>query len=467
MKRLICLLTVLALAAVAFPACAEEGPDARAYDFSLRFHLNADVFPLRIRAHMQGYADLLEMLELRGNIVWSDDTQSFDLNASLIPVTNPDAAISFRLYGIPEHVCLSSPLLGSETLWFQNFVLMEFAYKTWNNLRIPLPWLVLLYPYVTENAFSRLREVWHRHTGELSAGSEISAGVLSAVADDWESILLEDNRLQYWFSAVGAPRGMDAALLSEFSALPSYLTGRVARRSIRLEGGQDESGAETLRWISDGEKVLYARTVSDGSDAWSVTLPETATGYVPLLSFVSAAGSETQSFRISGDYSRAEGTDSEDGRPDSFLRFSVSADSLPLSWPADAAFSAAASVSGAVLPNFDFTLRGTSGADGSLSFSLYQQVKENAEAAEVFSCSGSIVPVSDYTVPAFAVSDLTQHTHVFSISDTITDPVVRTIGRPLFMGLLNFLNELPARACQSVMDDLEDFGILEILVSTR
>ena len=41
---------------------------------------------------------------------------------------------------------------------------------------------------------------------------------------------------------------------------------------------------------------------------------------------------------------------------------------------------------------------------------------------------------------------------------------VHKIGRPLFFGILNFLNEVPARACQSVMDDLEDYGVLDMVL---
>ena len=119
------------------------------YDFDLRFHMNADVFPARDRMRMQGYADLLNMIGLKGNLTFCPSNESFDLNAEIIPITNPDASISFRLYGTPKYVGLSSPLLGNETAWFQNPFLMEFAFKTWNNLRIPLQYPALLHPYVT------------------------------------------------------------------------------------------------------------------------------------------------------------------------------------------------------------------------------------------------------------------------------------------------------------------------------
>ena len=155
MKRFFALLTALVLFVCMFSASgAEDAEAAYSYDFDLRFTMNADPFPARVRSHMQGYADLLNMIELKGNLTCCPADNSIDLTAEIIPVTNPGAAISFRLYGIPEHICLTSPLLGNETVWFQNDGLMEFSFKTWNNLRIPLQYITLLYPYVTENAFS-------------------------------------------------------------------------------------------------------------------------------------------------------------------------------------------------------------------------------------------------------------------------------------------------------------------------
>ena len=104
MKRLLAFLLILILSCSSISAFGEEVPEVYSYDFDLLFHMNADVFPARIRSHMQGYADLLNMLELKGNITCQPASKSVDLNATVIPVTNPDAAISFRLYGIPEHM---------------------------------------------------------------------------------------------------------------------------------------------------------------------------------------------------------------------------------------------------------------------------------------------------------------------------------------------------------------------------
>ena len=43
------------------------------------------------------------------------------------------------------------------------------------------------------------------------------------------------------------------------------------------------------------------------------------------------------------------------------------------------------------------------------------------------------------------------------------DEFIRRIRRPLFLGLLDFLNEVPPGACRNIMDDLEDYGVLNML----
>ena len=121
MKRLLVVFFVLILFSTAIsPSLAEDNPSVCSYDFDLRFHMNADIFRVRERDHMQGYAELLNMLELKGNLTYSPATKAIDLNAEIIPVTNPEASVSFRLYGVPDNMGLSSPLLGDETIWFQN-----------------------------------------------------------------------------------------------------------------------------------------------------------------------------------------------------------------------------------------------------------------------------------------------------------------------------------------------------------
>ena len=70
MKRLTALL--LACMLLLGTACAgaeetAETPQVVSYDFDLQFHLEADHFPFRERKKAQGYEELLDSLEIKGN----------------------------------------------------------------------------------------------------------------------------------------------------------------------------------------------------------------------------------------------------------------------------------------------------------------------------------------------------------------------------------------------------------------
>ena len=81
----------------------------------------------------------------------------------------------------------------------------------------------------------------------------------------------------------------------------------------------------------------------------------------------------------------------------------------------------------------------------------------------MFTCSGTCTPALPSFIPNYKAADLIKYTSVFSINDDTLTDFVHAIRRPLFLGILDFLNELPPRACQSVMDDLENYGILDMI----
>ena len=116
-KRFLALLLILVISVSVASSLAEDTASVCSYDFDFRFRMNADVFPARIRSHMQGYADLLNVLELKGNITFSPSTNSMDLNAQIIPVTNPDAAISFRLFEIQRFFAFRKPWRSLLRCW--------------------------------------------------------------------------------------------------------------------------------------------------------------------------------------------------------------------------------------------------------------------------------------------------------------------------------------------------------------
>ena len=455
------LLTLLLILPVGFYARAEDTPQVYSYDFDLWFHMNADIFPARQRNHMQGYADLLNMLGLKGNLTYCPSTRSFDLNAEIIPRTNPDASVSFRLYGIPEHIGMSSPLLGNETIWFQNLVMMEFAFKTWNNLRIPLQHIAVLYPYVTESAFQQMAAAWNRRFSSSAGSVSFPRQELASLAEEWDGLLHDDSRLKFWIYSMSMPAHQGDVMETEFYRLPDYMLSRVFP-----EGGLTltrNSGCET--WSNALGDVLYTQSSESGSLSWTFSLPATENGYLPYLAVDSRMENGIYSLSLNGSYNLAETQEDRDSSlPESLCSISLQMDGWPGTWPADAGFTASLDIGGAIYPNTAMTVLGTSSADGKLALTLSQPLADSGELIDVFSCGGTIVPARPKRVPSYIIDDFSSLLAIYNVSDKTMDDFVHRIRRPLFLGLLNFLNELPARSCQSVMDDLEDYGILDMVL---
>lgn len=453
---------VLLLSAAAPAWGEEETPSVYSYDFDLHFSLNADEFPVRSRAHMKGYAELLDSLMLKGNITWCPAYESLDLNVRIIPVSNPDSSISFRLFGIPSDLCLSSPLLGDETIWFDNFVLMEFALKAWNNYRIPLQYPSLMLPYVTTDAFSNLASVWDQHIGSPSQSTVISAETIRNVANDWKTqVEKSDTRLGYWILALSSVASDQGIMENEFMNLPDYLLDQVSHGGELLVTVNGNS--ET--WTNQAGETLFERVEDEDASRWALSLPATASGYVPRLSVSSRPSEDSLSFSASGSYNRTpDASPSGTSLPGSLLAFSMQVDSWPLSL-VDSEFTASLKTSGILIPEMNLMLFGKTKETGEINIDIHHPVIQGGETRSILSCYGTVTPAETSVVPRYSPADLRRYLRIFGVNDQSLGEFVRKITRPLFYGILNFLYELPARGCQSVMDDLEEYGILDMLLS--
>ncbi len=459
MKRFMKML-LAAAAVICLVAGSSLAEDIYSYDFDLRFHMTADIFPSREQAHMQGYADLLNILELRGNLTVNPAADSFDLNASLIPVTNPDSAVSFRLYGYPENMGLTSSLLGDEALWFQNYVLMEFALKTYNNLHYPLQHIVLLYPYVTESAFRRLSEAWEHRIGNIRKNTVISSKELAKLADEWSEIRRTDDRLKYWIYALSLPAKNGIVMETEFSRLSDYFRNQVTgggRLHIRVDG-------DTVIWTNDMADVLFTRTDRKDFMEWTLQLPPTENGYLPQLNYRSSSDGGLRDFHLEGSYNLIGDHDSSSSMPESLLSVLLDLKGLPVVWPMNSEISAALQIGGIIYPNTDLMISGSCAEDGKIHVSVSEVSEENGLPLEFLTCSGTIVPVSPVSVPSYSLENFTSFQAIYNVNDKTMDEFIHRIRRPLFFGILNFLNELPASSCRSVMDDLEEYGILDMVL---
>ena len=138
-RRLICLLCILALC-LSCAAAEETKPVVERYDFDLTFSLNPDALPARSRLRARGYSELLDRLELRGDLVVCEATESFEINATLFFRDKPDVSIPFSFYGTEALLFLTSPIIGNETILFNQ----EIAGNAAPCSRASLPLCLLL-----------------------------------------------------------------------------------------------------------------------------------------------------------------------------------------------------------------------------------------------------------------------------------------------------------------------------------
>ena len=317
------------------------------------------------------------------------------------------------------------------------------------------------------------------------------------------------------YSVSSAPEAVEA----ELNAVPSYLKEFVSLGEPLVV--KIEDGTET--WQNSEGTTLFLGEKNDNSEMWSLTLPADENRYTTVLDFSAKNTDGCFSFNLDGSMLRGKaflppgiseedfspvtgeeeeeeeeykeygeyegedypftGSDSEsedeyedeyDGSyeeedsqwPETMLLLTVSGDSLPTSLPSDSSFSLAASMKGALYPNFDLSVRGKTEKDGSVSVYI-SFPQEGADPVAILSLEGSIVPGAVVeTVPDFnyTPAQLYGNYNFFSFSEYYVAKFKDAVTKPLIRGLLDFVAEAPTSACQSFLDDLTDSGILNMMM---
>lgn len=490
-KRALCIILVIMLFTVSFAFAEESG--VQAFNFRLTFRMDGDVFPPSYRLRARGYAALVNRLSLDGRITWCSDTRSLDLSASLYFTDKPEVGIDFRLFGIPSRLFFTSPLIGRETVLLNMAAFLEFTVKAQNTLGIDMPWLAFLYPYCTEHSLNVLPDAWNTVVGPVAPDTEIPVEKLKQVSDAWEGLLRGDMQLNRWIAALDSLSSYPSLITDEFSSLPAYFFYDVCgSRPLTVTGG---GGSEAWKNAS-GETIC--RRADDGQSASLVlTLPATENGYVPFCSLESAVDDLGKSFRVLASYQRepdgvpqdardlpareeraAEEGDKEEtwvsdedwidldeqpALPEKILEIFAAGSSLPVMIPEDSGFSLDFYMNSSVFPSFALKLLGSTKKDGSVAVSVCKPFEEASEPVIILSCEGTVLPALPESVPDF--TNYWQDCHnAFSFNENTLTEFKNAVTYPLVKGLLTFVAEAPAAACQSLLDDLTDLNILDFIL---
>ena len=457
---------ILALGAVC-TALAEGEPKVYAYDYSLRFHLNPSVYQFRDRQHVQGYADLLNMLEVRGTMIRCPETQSADVNVDFVPVTNQAAKVSVHMYGTADMMKLESSLLGQEVVCFRPSGLMAFAKRAWEAFKIPAPYYVLLVPDTTWRAFRCVPDMWNELIGPVKNGTTLSWDKVQELAEAWRVKLIGGDLPKNWVTAIGYPLENSETLQIAVEDLAKLIRLAANGKSLKFEEKKQKDGTRTLRLKNAAGAVLWEEHHTENSYDCTLSVPEIPVDYIPSWTYKTETIDGKINLSLVADWSRGPGTGEEDHAyrkewPENLLSIRMEMNGLPATYPSDSAFSGTVSLSGYILPNFSYIVKGSTTAAGEISFSLTRADQEDGEP--VFSITGSVVP-KEYNAPlAYVTEEMTAEYNIFGLNEDTLYRLFHLIDRPLLSGMIDFLYELPASSCQSIMDDLETFGVIRTLL---
>lgn len=511
-KKTLCLFLIALLLISSVPVSAEEKQQTYGYDFDLSFSLNAQSFPVTMRKRMSGYAELINRLSIKGSVAWNDAAQSMDLNAVLYYENAPSLSLPFHLYGTKAWLFLTSPLMNNETLFFDLNGLMEYSVKVKNLLGLPLPYLALLYPYTTEHAFSGMLSAWQNVFGKTDKNKKLSSKQFRNLSDLWMDELQNNYLLTWWIK--GVTEGSDAPYVVEsfLYGIPYYLAQITEGNPVSVTV---KSSSQT--WRDKSGKTLFSQTESDDLISSSLTLPADENGYMPSYTYNCRSDGQTVSFDVAAsvrrepsgtstseqksinnendeysndesydaaewddeyeeefssyasydeDGSGSDGNSSVDNVPDVLLDFSASGTDLPRAFPSDSVFTLSASVLGAVYPDFSVCIKGETKQDGTVTISFCKPNTKNEESVVIFQCSGLILPSENPDdVPNYDnISYLEDVHYVFAFNEQTLAAFSVEVLKPLVKNIISFVAAAPTSACQSLLDDMTDLGVLDMLL---
>ena len=460
MKRIAALLLACILLCTGFAASeeAKEPAEVVSYDFDLQFHLEADTYPFRDRKYVQGYEELLDALEIRGNYSYCAETDCMDLHLEIIPVSNPDAAASVRVFGwVANWLNVSSPLLGESAVCFRPKEILNFSMRAWDFFRIPLFHFAILFPGVLSDAYGELSEQWKTETDAIQ-GDTLSVSAMERITEGLRVQFDED----IWVTKL-----TDAAVKSlpdsqqareEIRRLPDLLLYAADGKDLKVEK-QDSDGTRTVRYLNHRGEVIYESQAGEKSFEEKLTLPGSPSDYIPAYAFRREETDHETSFLFDLSWDRIA---EDESLPETFLRMKADLEHIPSVYPADAAFSGEVLTEGLFLPNFHYLVNGMTGADGTINLSLL--IPDKPETGPVLTCTGTVAPVPYEGELSYMIGDIITDFNLFALSDQSLAELVTSVMPSLTEKIPDLLYVLPTRGVQSLMDTLEKYGLLQTLL---
>ena len=466
MKKLISLVLFVCMLGLLVPAMAEstmEGLPAESvepimvsaegyrFDFVIRLHPEALSGSLARQA--ESYAKLLEALRFHGTYVWCDGV--FDLNLSVIPVDSRGKPVSFRLHGIQELMFLGSSLFGEKTISLRNYSLLNFCSKMSEHLGVPLQYIALLVPYVWRYSLEIPLLDWAYMLSQADSDGIISADTIQYLWNCWHHRLNDVEPVQILVDSLCKDSELEESFRGMVMEIPDYFLNDVAReKEIQIV----QEGDKTIWRAASGD--FFTSFVSDRSLELELSLPKMKTGYLPVFSLDSFQEGNRRSGRL-----LAQILGSGDLQSD-LINLQASFLSFPLTWPADCNSLLSLSLTGGLLPNIGFSVDLAGEQNGHTHLEIRKPTVNYDPGPIMLSLEGDLNPLEgDVMIRAFSVDDLNGSLDLLIANDGTIRAFLPDLVQPMLKGLLHFMAGIPTSACQTIMDDLTNLGVLDLILS--
>ena len=467
MKKILCLLMAAILLLGVVPRARAEEPKSpviNCYDFSLRFHLEADTFPYRNRKYIQGYEELLDAIEFKGNFAYCPETDCMDMHVRIIPDADPEAAIEFRVFGwISNWLNVSSPLMGDKAVCFKPDDMLNFSMRAWDFFQIPLFHFAILSPEILPDAWVELAECWWNET-KVMEDNTLTVEAMERITEELRLQFTDDIQVTKLVDAATKSMADSGLALDEIHSLPDLLAVAADGQNLTMEVEETEE-VKDIRWLNHRGETIYRSHKTTDSFEEALTLPGSSSNYMPTYSFSSEKTEKESSFRLDVAWDKVtKETPENENMPETLLRIKANIEHLPFDFPVDSDFSGRAAVEGIFLPNFDYLIHGViTGADGAMKLTLSNP--ETPEAEPVLTMTGQFTPASYGGPLEYYIGDIITDYSLFDLTDDTLAELVETVFPAVMDKAPDFIYAIPTHSVQSILDTLEKYRLLQVLMN--
>ncbi len=456
MKKLLSLALLLCLLAGILSADAEEGEGipGTGYDFDFVMFMHTDAFTDQTAERIQGYADLLDAMEVKGSILTAKEGDLFDLNLSIIPKASPSGAFDLRIRGSEDLMYLTSGLLGDKTVKLSNFSMLGFCTKMSEHLGIPLQYPALLFPYTWKYCLNLPLIDWGWMVTQRDEQDVIPPEAVTFLRECWEYRLERDEPLKMLTDALCKDSDAEEAFRGFLAEIPDYFTRQIAQdREIRIL----QQEGETVWRTATGD--IFREELDASSASREVFLPQMQTGYLPAFSVSENRDGNWYTCRLN-----AQILGQELAQPD-LVNLQASLTSFPAVWPMDCSSLLSLNLTGTLLPNAGFSAYLTGEKNGHVTVTVRKPTVEMEPGAEMLTLEGSLLPREGEVLADIRAEEEPENMlDLFVSNDTQIQSFLPDLVEPLLQGMIRFLVGIPTTACQAILDDLTEMGVFGVLM---